>query len=300
MSKILIIVGPTASGKSALAVELAEKYGGEIINGDSVSVYRELNIGSAKTDPQQQNGIPHHLLDYVDVEEDYSVARFQQDCRKAITEISERGRMPIVVGGTGLYIKAMLYDYEFRPSETESDEDYSRFSNEELFEMLRKADEKSTETIHPNNRKRVIRALQIATGGTPKSQIEAAQQHQPVYDSLIIGLTMDRENLKKRINRRVDAMMEEGLLEEVSRLHEIYPFDLHCFSAIGYREFKAYFDGAQTLEETVELIKTHTRQFAKRQYTWFNHQLPVSWFDIEEENYRKGIEEKIEEFLDER
>ena len=300
MSKVLLIVGPTASGKSALAVDLAEKYRGEIINGDSVSVYRQLNIGSAKTTPQQQKGIPHHLLDYVDVEEDYSVARFQQDCRAAIAEISERGRLPIVVGGTGLYIKAMLYDYEFRPSEKENNEDYSRFSNEELFEMLRKADEKSAESIHPNNRKRVIRALQIAAGGTPKSEIEAAQRHQPVYDSLIIGLTMDRDNLKKRINRRVDAMMEEGLLEEVSRLHEAYPFDLHCFSAIGYREFREYFAGTQTLEETVELIKTHTRQFAKRQYTWFNHQLPVSWFDIEEEDYRKRIEEKIEVFLNER
>ena len=296
MSEILVIVGPTASGKSALAIDLAGRFNGEIINGDSVSVYKELNIGSAKTPLSEQKGIPHHLLDYVDVREDYSVARFQKDCRQAIAEISGRGKLPIVTGGTGLYIKAMLYDYDFRPDEGGKTSDYSGLSNEELYELLVQKDEKSAQTIHPNNRKRVIRALQIADSGVLKSENEAAQKHEPLYDSLIIGLTMNRQTLRNRIDRRVDMMMQAGLLEEVRQLHEKYSFDQHCFSAIGYREFRPYFAGEQSLNETVELIKTHTRQFAKRQYTWFNHQLPVCWFDIETEGFERDIEEKIREF----
>ena len=299
MNKVLIITGPTASGKSSLAVELAEQFNGEIINGDSIAVYKKLNIGSAKPTAEQQKGIPHHLLDYVEVSEDYNVARFQKDCRQAIEDISRREKLPIVTGGTGLYIKAMLYDYDFRPSETESEEDYSRFSNSELHAMLKEKDRRSAETIHPNNRKRVIRALQIASGGVSKSEQEAGQKHQPIYDSLIIGLTMERERLKERIGQRVDSMISAGLIEEVSRLHEEYSFDLHCFSAIGYREFREYFAKEKTLEETVELIKTHTRQFAKRQYTWFNHQLDVNWFDIEDSDYKTEIRERIKEFLHE-
>ncbi len=296
MSEILIIVGPTASGKSSLAVELAKKYDGEIINGDSVSVYRELNIGSAKTTEQQQQGVPHHLLDYVEVSEEYSVARFQKDCRQAIEEISSRGKLPIVVGGTGLYIKAMLYDYDFKPTGSGEEKDYSSFSNEELYEMLKSKDEVSAQSIHPNNRKRVIRALQIADSGTLKSESEAAQNHEPIYDSLIIGLTMDRDRLKERIDKRVDEMMKTGLLQEVTELNNRYSLSERCFSAIGYKEFREYFTGLQTLEETVELIKTHTRQFAKRQYTWFNHQMPVCWFDVEDSDFREKIEKKIEGF----
>ena len=296
MSEVLIIVGPTASGKSSLAIELARKYDGEIINGDSVSVYRELNIGSAKTTEQQQQGVPHHLLDYVDVDEDYSVARFQKDCRQAIEEISARGKLPIVVGGTGLYIKAMLYDYDFKPTGREEEKDYGAFSNEELYEMLKSKDETSAKAIHPNNRKRVIRALQIADSGTLKSENEAAQNHEPIYRNLIIGLTMDRDRLKERIDNRVDEMMRIGLLQEVTQLNDRYSLAQRCFSAIGYKEFREYFAGKQTLEETVELIKTHTRQFAKRQYTWFNHQMPVCWFDVEDNDFRRKIEEKIEDF----
>ncbi|MBQ6655229.1 MAG: tRNA (adenosine(37)-N6)-dimethylallyltransferase MiaA [Erysipelotrichaceae bacterium] len=299
MSKMLIITGPTASGKSSLAVRLAEKYSGEIINGDSIAVYKELDIGSAKPTVAEQKGIPHHLLDYVEVSEDYSVARFQKDCRQAIDEVLSRGKLPIVTGGTGLYIKAMLYDYDFRPSDNEQTADYSAFSNSELHEILKEKDPVSAEAIHPNNRKRVIRALQIASSGTSKSQLEAAQQHQPVYDGLIIGLTMNREKLKQRISDRVDGMIRDGLAEEVTRLHDKYSFALHCFTAIGYKEFKEYFAGVQTLQETVELIKTHTRQFAKRQYTWFNHQMDVNWFDIEDSDFENRIEERIEAFLHE-
>ncbi|MCR5066614.1 MAG: tRNA (adenosine(37)-N6)-dimethylallyltransferase MiaA [Erysipelotrichaceae bacterium] len=299
MSKILIITGPTASGKSALAVELAQKYNGEIINGDSVAVYKELNIGSAKPTLEEQGGVPHHLLDYVDVSEDYSVARFQKDCRQAVEDILSRGKLPVITGGTGLYIKAVLYDYEFKPSDEEKAEDYSVFTNAELHRMLEEIDPASAATIHPNNRKRVIRALQIASSGTSKSEIEAGQQHQPVYDILIVGLTMDREKLRERIDRRVDAMIEAGLVDEVTQLYERYSFDLHCFTAIGYKEFREYLQGSQSLQQTVELIKTHTRQFAKRQYTWFNHQLSVNWFDIEDSEYRKKIEERTEAFLNE-
>ena len=296
MSKVVLIVGPTATGKSSLGVELAEKYNGEIINGDSVAVYEKLDIGSAKITPQQQRGIVHHLLGYKKVEEDYSVAHFQMDGRQAIEEISQKNKLPIVAGGTGLYIKALLYDYQFKAEEGEKNS-YEDCSTEQLYEMLKKVDEKSWQQIHAHNRKRIIRALQIAEGGYTKSEIEASQKHEAIYDHLLIGLTMNRDRLKERINQRVDQMMEEGLLEEVKGLFEEYSPDLHCFSAIGYKEFRAYFTGEQTLEETVELIKTHTRQFAKRQFTWFNNQLDINWFDVEEADYQKKIEERIEEFI---
>ncbi len=296
MKKVICVVGPTAVGKSALAIDLARDFSGEIINGDSIQVYRQLNIASAKSTLEEMRGIPHHLLSYKDVGEDYNVAIFQQDGREAIDEITSRGKIPIVAGGTGLYIKALLYDYDFLPSE-DSDNEYPEYSNEELYERLRQLDEKACEKIHPNNRKRVIRALQMAESGNLKSLQEENQKHEPVYDPLIIGLTIDRAILHQRISRRVDMMLEMGLLEEVTELFERYPHDAKGLDGIGYKEFIPYFENKQSLQEVLTDIKTHTRQFAKRQYTWFNHQMNVRWYDVSEEDYRDKVYEDVRRFL---
>ena len=297
MYKVINVVGPTAVGKSDVAIKLAQQFNGEVINGDSVQVYRELNIGSAKIKKEEMRGIPHHLLDYVNVGEEYSVRHFQKDAREKIAEISEKGKMPVVCGGTGLYIKAMLYDYDFVEMET-SHEEYEDMTTEELYERLLKIDPKSTEKIHPNNRRRIVRALQLADSGNLKSDQEAGQQHIQIYDSFIVGLTMDRELLKQRIDMRVDMMMDNGLLEEVTALNEKYNWDAKGLQGIGYKEFREYFSGEKTLEETVKTIKTHTRQFAKRQYTWWNHQMPVRWYDVTEEGYLDRIIEDIRKWND--
>ncbi|MBR0138408.1 MAG: tRNA (adenosine(37)-N6)-dimethylallyltransferase MiaA [Erysipelotrichaceae bacterium] len=294
--KVICVVGPTAVGKSALAIDLARDFSGEIINGDSIQVYRQLNIASAKSTEEEQQGILHHLLSYKDVGEDYNVAIFQKDGRQAIDDISSRGKIPIVAGGTGLYIKALLYDYEFLPTEDEGSE-YPEYTNEQLYDRLLKLDGKAAEKIHPNNRKRVIRALQMAESGNLKSLQEENQKHEPVYDPLIIGLTIDRATLHERISLRVDQMLDQGLLEEVTDLFERYPSNAKGLDGIGYKEFVPYFEKEKSLEEVLTDIKTHTRQFAKRQYTWFNHQMNVSWYDVSDPDYRKRIYEDVRSFL---
>ncbi|MBQ1827252.1 MAG: tRNA (adenosine(37)-N6)-dimethylallyltransferase MiaA [Erysipelotrichaceae bacterium] len=296
MKKVICVVGPTAVGKSALAIDLARDFCGEIINGDSIQVYRQLNVASAKSTEEEMQGIPHHLLSYKDVGEDYNVAIFQKDGRQAIEDIASRGKVPIVAGGTGLYIKALLYDYDFLPSE-DNVSDYPGYSNEELYEKLRQLDEKAAEKIHPNNRKRVIRALQMAESGNLKSLQEENQKHQPIYDPLIIGLTIERAVLHQRISQRVDMMLEQGLLEEVTDLFEKYPYDAKGLDGIGYKEFIPYFRNEMDLQQVLTDIKTHTRQFAKRQYTWFNHQMNVRWYDVSEEDYRSKVYADVRRFL---
>jgi tRNA dimethylallyltransferase len=297
VSKVLVIVGPTAIGKSSLSINLAKRFNGEIINGDSIQVYKELNIASAKITKDEMNGIPHHLLDYKEVTDDYNVAIFQQDGRKAIEDITSRGKLPIVCGGTGLYIKALLYDYTFLKQEETISNDYSQYSNEQLFEMLKQLDYQSSLTIHPNNRKRVIRALDMAKSGSSKSEQEAKQEHKLLYDAKIISLTMDREKLRNRIDQRIEVMLNQGLLDEINYLFGKYPYDLHCFQGIGYKEFIPYHKNIKTLQECIEDVKTHTKQFAKRQYTWFRNQMPVDWYDIENKDYPNNVYKDVEEFL---
>ncbi len=297
MSKVLVIVGPTAIGKSSLSINLAKRFNGEIINGDSIQVYKELNIASAKITKEEMNGIPHHLLGYKEVTDDYNVAFFQQDGRKAIEDITSRGKLPIVCGGTGLYIKALLYDYTFLKQEETINNDYSQYSNEQLFEMLKQLDFQSSLSIHPNNRKRVIRALDMAKSGSSKSEQEAKQEHKLLYDAKIISLTMDREKLRSRIDQRIEIMLNQGLLDEINYLFSKYPYDLHCFQGIGYKEFIPYYKNIKTLQECIEDVKTHTKQFAKRQYTWFRNQMPVDWYDIENKDYPNNVYKDVEEFL---
>ena len=294
--KVISVVGPTAVGKSDVAVKLAKLFNGEIINGDSVQVYKELDIGSAKITEKEMDGVKHHLLDYVNIGEEYSVKQFQEDARNKIEEISKRGKLPVICGGTGLYIKALLYDYDFVEMETNHNE-YEDVSTERLYERLLKVDPEATRNIHPNNRRRIVRALQLADGGKLKSEQEAGQQHVQIYDSFILGLTMDRELLKKRIDQRVDLMMENGLLEEVTKINDKYSWDDKGLQGIGYKEFRGYFEGTMTLEETADLIKTHTRQFAKRQFTWWKHQLPVNWYDVMDEGYFEKIINDVSEWI---
>ncbi len=284
MNKVLAIVGPTAVGKTAFGIECAKTFDGEIISGDSIQIYKGLDIGSAKPDQEELSAAVHHLIDIKEADGTYSVKEFQELSRHHIDEISRKGKLPIIVGGTGLYIKASLYDYQFFDEE-EEDDPYEDLSNEELYSLLKEKDPLALEKIHINNRKRLVRALNVYEKHKKGiSQIKAEQEHEPVYDCLIIGLTAERKALFERIDQRVDRMMEDGLLKEIKGLlKKGISFDMQSMQGIGYKEFRAYFDGEKSLEECVEDVKIHSRHFAKRQYTFFNNQLDVKWFTDRDE-----------------
>lgn len=282
-NKVLVIAGPTASGKSALAIRLAKRFAGEIISGDSIQIYRGLDIGSAKTTRDQQEGIPHYLIDIKDPKEHYSVMEFQKLGREYIEKITQAGKLPIVCGGTGLYIKALLYDYVFF-AEEKADDQYPELTNQQLYDLLATKDPKALEKIHINNRKRLVRALNIVEKHDRGiSAIKDAQEHQPLYDILIIGIDVPRDVLNRRIEQRIDAMLEKGLLAEIRGLLESgITFDDQCMQAIGYKEFAPYFSRQSSLEACVEEAKKNTRRFAKRQMTWFRNQFKVHWLNDEE------------------
>ena len=284
MKKVLVIVGPTSVGKTSFGVRCAKAFNGEIISGDSIQVYKGLDIGSAKIKEEEKEGIKHYLIDIKEAYDNYSVKEFQEKGRELIDDITIRGKLPIVVGGTGLYIKALLYDYEFF-DEDEKDEQYDDLTNEEIYRLLKDEDPKALENIHINNRKRLVRALNIIRKhGKGISSIKEEQKHKPIYDIKIIGLTKDRTLLKEDIDRRVDQMMENGLCEEIERLlNKGLTFDFQSMQGIGYKEFKDYYDGKKTLEEVAEQIKINTRHFAKRQYTWFNNQMDMEWYENKDE-----------------
>ncbi|MDD5984804.1 MAG: tRNA (adenosine(37)-N6)-dimethylallyltransferase MiaA [Turicibacter sp.] len=295
---VLCIVGPTAVGKTKMSIELAKQLNGEIISGDSMQIYRGMDIGTAKATMDERQGIPHHLIDEKNPDEPYSVAAFQQTVRAKMEEIKSRGKLPIIVGGTGLYIKSVLYDYEFA-GESESKEideaKYGHLSNEELHAKLAAVDEAGAKDIHPNNRKRVIRALEIyETSGVKKSEMIEKQEHKMIYDACLIGLTDDRTVLYDRINKRVDMMYETGLVEEVKALFdEGIPAESQSIRAIGYKELYDYFKGLISLEESKELIKRNSRRYAKRQYTWFNNQMDVTWFKVDVQHFDKTVKEVL-------
>ena len=283
--KIIAIVGPTGIGKTSLSIELAKALNGEVISCDSMQVYKKMDIGTAKVTKEEMDGIFHYLIDIQEYDQPYNVMIFQDVCRKSIQKIQNKNKQVILCGGTGLYLKAALYDYTFE--EETQDEDYlkelNHKSNEELYELLKEIDEKSLEKIHKNNRKRILRALMMAHSGMSKSQREQQQKHIPLYDIYYIGLDVDRNILHQRINDRVDKMFEQGLVEEVTSLFkEEKTWEYTSFQGIGYKEFKDYFLDQITLEETKERIKTHSRQYAKRQYTWFKNQMPVHWYSIDQ------------------
>jgi tRNA dimethylallyltransferase len=291
MDKIIIIVGPTAVGKSDLAVKLALKLDGEIVNADSMQVYSELEISTAKPNQQEMKKVNHHLFSIKSVADDFSVAEFQRLINLKIKEIASKKKIPIIVGGTGLYIRAFLYGYEFEEfSVNKTDEKLEKLSNQELYEMLYKVDAKTTTKIHVNNRKRLIRAIQIYQNtGSSKSDLELKQAKKLVYDATIIGLTMSRVKLYERINDRVDEMLKNGLLKEVQTVYEKSKANRTAMQAIGYKEFIPYFKKEMTLIEVTDKIKKNTRNYAKRQYTFFNNQFKVNWLNLDQISQEEAL-----------
>lgn len=281
--KVIAIVGPTASGKSSLAIEAAKALNGEIISADSMQVYEGMDIGTAKIAPAEMEGIPHHLIDIQPIDQPWNVRTFQQLCRQAIDEITAKGKVPILCGGTGLYVKAALYDYEFAQEQDEQNSEkqaeLEKLTNEQLVDLLKDKDPQALEKIHPNNRKRLLRAALMVKNGKTKSERENAQEHAPIYTLYIVGLKDERAKEIERINLRVDQMFDAGLPDEVKRLFQTDASrKWNSFQGIGYKEFAGWLDGLQSLDEVRELIKIHTRQYARRQMTWFNHQMPVHWY----------------------
>ncbi len=285
---IIVIAGPTGVGKTKMSIELAKLYNGEIINADSTQVYKEMNIGTAKVTDEEKENVVHHLLDIKDVTEDYTVYDYQKDCRQVIEDILSRGKTPILVGGTGLYIKASLYNYTFE-EENNISRDYSEFTNEELYNKLLDID-KDTD-IHMNNRKRVIRALNYYNNHNQSISNNKDGNTLLYEDVFFIGLTTDRDLLYKRINDRVDIMINNGLIEEAKYFYDKKINSKAIMTPICYKELFEYFNNNCNLETAIELIKQRSRRYAKRQYTFFNHQLPVKWFDVDFNNFNNTVNE---------
>lgn len=287
MNKVIVITGPTAVGKTKLSIELAKRYNGEIINADAVQVYKGLDIGSAKVTEEEKEDILHHLFDIKEVDEEYTIYHYQKDCRKLIKEVQGRGKTPILVGGTGLYIKAALYDYKL--TEEKETNTYDNLTDEELYNKLLEVDKDIV--IDKNNRRRLIRALNYYKENN--KSINTNTTNKLLYDAIFIGLTTDRRILYDKINNRVDIMIKEGLLNEVKVFYDKNIRTKPLLNAIGYREIYSYFDGNISLEEAIDKIKQNSRHYAKRQYTFFNHQLPVVWFETDYSNFNNTVEKVI-------
>jgi len=297
MKKVLVIVGPTSVGKSDLSIRIAQSLPSEIISGDSIQVYRQLTIGSAKITAEEMKGVTHHCIDTLDYNESYSVYDFQTQARNAIDTITLSGKLPIIVGGTGFYIKATLYDYTFENEEKIVIDELTEETSEELYQKLNEIDPQTAQKIHLNNRKRLIRALTIASHGKLKSEIENAQTHQPLYDIYMVVLDVNREILHQRIEQRVDRMLANGLLEEVKTyFSDQESWTYQSFQGIGYKEWMPYLLGTQSIQEVRQAIIVHTRQFAKRQYTWFRHQFTANWVDSSDEKAINMILEEIKDW----
>ncbi len=285
MNKVIVILGPTGVGKTKMSIELAKRLDGEIVNADSMQFYKDLNIGTAKIKEEEKENIPHHLFDIKEVSDDYSIFDYQKDGRKIIGDIFNRKKMPIIVGGTGLYIKALLYDYKL--SYEKENNTYDELTTEELYNKLLKLDKNII--IDKNNRRRVIRAINYyLENGT---SINDNKTDKLLYNAVFIGLTTDRELLYDIINKRVDKMLSEGLLEEVKYFCDRKIYTKPLINGIGYKELYKYFAKEETLEEAVNKIKQNSRRYAKRQYTFFNNQLPVIWFDVNFNNFGKTVDE---------
>lgn len=302
---LIVIVGPTAVGKTALSLKIARQFNGEIISGDSMQVYRGMDIGTAKASPAEQREIPHHLIDIVDPDYPFSVAEFQERAEQAIRDIADRDHLPILVGGTGLYIQSVTHRYRF--SEADADEkirtrwrEYGeRYGKEALHDALRRVDPESADRLHPNDVRRIIRALEIVerTGKT-MTEYHQEQQRQSPYDTLWIGLTMERDVLYERIDKRVDAMIEQGMVEEVKQLKQKgCTLDLVSMQGLGYKEIMMVLEGEWSLEEAVNTIKQNTRRFAKRQLSWFRRIQDIHWWDMTEKTEREHKIREICQFV---
>jgi tRNA dimethylallyltransferase len=298
--KVAVIIGPTASGKTDLSIFIAKQLNGEIISGDSMQIYRGLDIGTAKVTEKEMSGVPHHLIDIKNVDESFSAAEFQQLARGKIMDINARGKLPIICGGTGLYIQSVLYDYQFAQDgkdETirkELGKEAENIGAEAIHEKLRGVDPVSADSIHPNNVRRTIRALEVFyTTGRPASEQQSTKKPDEKYDSAIVGLTMDRAVLYERINKRVDIMMESGLLNEARMLYDLGLKNAPAVQAIGYKELFGYIKGDQSLDEAVDLLKQNSRRYAKRQLTWFRNKMDLEWVDMTDEALRHEKKQQI-------
>lgn len=284
MDKVIVICGPTAVGKTKLSISLAHYLDGEVINADSTQIYRDMNIGTAKITEKEKEGIPHHLFDIKEITEEYTVYDYQKDCRSLIGDITKRGKRPIIVGGTGLYIKAALYNYEF--NEEDQNYSYEDLSKEELYNELKLIDPNTD--IHINNRKRIERAL---THFKNNNSLISSNNKSDVllYDVKFIGLTTSRDTLYERINNRVDKMVNDGLIEEAKKLYGLNIVSRALSTPICYKELFLYFDDILSLEESIDLIKQRSRKYAKRQFTFFRNQLNINWYEVDFTNFENTI-----------
>lgn len=296
--KLIIIAGPTASGKTGLSVALAKKINGAIISADSMQVYKHMDIGTAKITPNEMDGVPHYLIDEFMPDEPFNIHIFQQRAKAAIKEISEKGMVPILVGGTGFYIQSVVYDIAFEDDLTDDGyrERLQALAQEQgqqpLHDMLDAIDPQSAAAIHPNNVKRVIRALEFhhQTGKRMSEHNEIERQRSTPYDLHFYVLNMDRKLLYSRIDQRVDKMIQDGLVEEVIKLRSLgYDRDLVSMQGLGYKEILDYLDGSCTLEEAIYILKRDTRHFAKRQLTWFRRERDVKWLELEDYGFDMEI-----------
>ena len=284
---IIVITGPTCMGKSETALEVAKRFNAEIINGDAFQCYKELEIGVAKPPKEYFEIVPHHLFSFVNITTDYSIADYQKDLRRKISEITSRGRNIVIVGGSGLYIRSALYDYEFAKQQKIDMSKYEKMDNDELHKELEKIDPKEANAIHKNNRKRVLRAIEIYLSlGKTKSAVIEEQEHKLVYDAKFFVRNMKRDELYERINARVDDMSKCHLFDEVKTLVEKYGENLKALQAIGYKELIPVIKGEYSLEKGLELVKKNSRNYAKRQVTYIKHQFPVIFYENTEDLLR--------------
>lgn len=296
--RVIVIAGPTASGKTALSIALAKQLNGEIINGDALQVYKGVDVGTAKVTYEEMEGIPHHLLSFKEPSESFSVADYQKHVREKLSEITSRGHLPIIVGGTGLYIQSVLYDFQFieQAVDTELRRSLEVLGQTELWNLLNEKDPDAAKDIHPNNKQRVVRALErVMTSGKGKRQAEQNTGQDALYSFLIFGLERDRQELYERIDRRVFDMLKNGLVEEVQELLTHTPKEAQAFQAIGYKEVIKHLEGLTSYEDMIKEIQQNSRRYAKRQFTYFRNKLPVVWVHPEQD--QKKIVDLCQQFL---
>ena len=289
--KVIVICGPTASGKTALSIELAKQINGEIVSADSMQIYKDMDIGTAKPTQEEMQGIKHYLMDFVSPDERYSVADYKQDAKKAIREILKKGKVPIIVGGTGLYVDSLIYEIEY--PNIEFDEKYREKLEkeveenglEELYEKAKEIDIEAIKKISKNDKKRILRILEIyhATGKNKTEQEIESRKNEVEFDYKVYALNWDREKLYERINKRVDIMLEQGLIEEVKNVYEKYNEFPTAMQGLGYKEVVEYLENKMSKEEMIEKIKQETRRYAKRQMTWFRKNKQTIWLNAEDE-----------------
>lgn len=299
---VIAIVGPTAVGKTKLSIDIAKKFNGEIISGDSMQIYKGMDIGTAKIKEKEKQGIPHAMIDIKQPDESFTVVDFKTYVEKHITDITNRNKLPIIVGGSGFYIQSVLYDYNF--SNADRDEEYTKKLErdiktrgiEPVYNQLMQIDPEQARKIHPNNHRRVIRALEVyETTGMTMSEYEQRQTKESPYNAILIGLEMDRAILYEKINTRVDEMIKEGLVEEVEKLINQDLINVEAMQAIGYKEFIPYFNGEYNLDRAIELLKRNSRRYAKRQYTWFKNKLDVRWYHVSPDTTANTFQKILED-----